>query len=181
MNLTNLTIFLLFFPPSLGLLGQLFYSSNLSYQLIAFSFFLCCLEQARMAVIDINKYKLAQNKFEDKRLVNFKYVLLTTIFIELCGFYLTFFSLKIGTILVFLSQVFFNSLVGIKIETIPNLMIINYDLNQRISLVIIDGFVLLLMILWSLNIQSLLIAIAMLLITITFLLTKYFPRNIAQI
>lgn len=52
----KVSLFLLFFPASLGLLWQSLILNNLSEQLISFAFFLFSLEQGRMAFIDITSY-----------------------------------------------------------------------------------------------------------------------------
>jgi hypothetical protein len=59
----KISLFLLFFPASFGLLWQSLILNSLSEQLISFAFFLFSLEQARMAFIDITSYSIGKSAY----------------------------------------------------------------------------------------------------------------------
>lgn len=169
----NLTIFLLFFPTSLGLLWQSFSLNNLSDQLISFAFFLFSLEQARMAIIDLKPCLFDKNKLQKSVYINFYIVIFTTLIIELYGFYLALFSLGWGAIFVLISQLWFNCFAQIKVTETENVMIQDYTFSDKIIVLSADVIALILMSLWVMNFYPLTIALGMLTITLTFGTLKY--------
>lgn len=172
----KLIIFLLFFPASLGLLWQSFTMNILSAQLISFTFFLFTLEQAKMTVIDLKSYYYAKKSHNNDQVSKFLWVIITTIIIELSGFYLALFYLGWGGILVLISLIWFNLLAPLKVIEFENFKVKDYCFSEKIPLLAADFFVLLLMCLWLINFYPLIIAFILLLITLTFTGIKYIPN-----
>lgn len=200
----KVSLFLLFFPASFGLLWQSLTLNSLSEQLISFSFFLFSLEQARMAFIDITSYSieklnnlcyhtvntLAQDVkqksqtvnltsrdiiFEEKHdnLYQFLFVIISTIIIELFGFYLALFSLGWGAIFVLISLIWFNSLAPLKVIDTDKFSLTNYNFADKIMILFADIICVVLMSLWVINVYPLTIAFIILFITLTFASVKY--------
>ena len=166
-------IFLLFFPPSLGLLWQIIQVEDLSFKLIAIATILICLDQARMAVIDLDNINLGKKELQDSRLDRFYQITIITIIIELLGFYCTYFWLGWGAILILFSQVYFNSLVNIKIDTKPQFLIENKSIQDKILILLIDISAIIMVALWIFNIYSLTIAIILLSLVLIYEIIKY--------
>lgn len=168
----NIIIFIFFFPASLGLGWQIFHQSELSSQLIALAFFCFCLEQARMAVLDLKLYQQTQSVYQDSRLVQFKLVLIITISVELTGFYTASWQLGLGAIIVLLSQVLFNCFAGIKFNQGEQITIESVTFAEKKLELLADFSGILFMSLWAVNFYSLVIAIAMLIIILIYALVK---------
>lgn len=151
----NIIIFLLFFPASFGLLWQAINIHNLSAQLIAIGFVLLCIDQAKMAAIDLQKALLIKKKRQDDRLDTFYQITIITIIMELFGFYIAYFRLGWGAIFVLLSQVYFNSFVNINLSTKEEIKIENKSIQEKYLILCTDTLALILVILWLLNIHSL--------------------------
>ncbi|WP_017296153.1 hypothetical protein [Geminocystis herdmanii] len=195
-------LFILFFPASFGLLWQSLTLNNLSEQLISFSFFLFSLEQARMAFVDITSYSLGKsnNSYnydiltqeikqesqkvnltsqdtifdgENNNLSQFLFVIISTIIIELFGFYLSLFSLGWGAIFVVISLIWFNSLAPLKVLETDKFSLTNYTFSDKIFILFADFICLVLMSLWVINFYPLTIAFIILFITLTFAGVKY--------
>ncbi len=79
-------LFLLFFPASLGIISQIFSPENLSAAILALGMGMC-MEQARMAAVDMAEIAQFQQKTSDPRLDRFFIVTISTIVLELSGFY----------------------------------------------------------------------------------------------
>lgn len=200
----KVSLFLLFFPASFGLLWQSLILNSLSEQLISFSFFLFSLEQARMAFIDITSYSVGKSKNlgnytittlpqeikqkaqtldftsqdnifdgENDNLSQFLFVIISTIIIELFGFYLALFFLGWGAIFVLISLVWFNSLAPLKVLDINDFSLTNYNFSEKIMILFADIICIVLMSLWVINFYPLIIAFIILFITLTFAGVKY--------
>lgn len=81
-------LFLLFFPASLGIISQIFSPENLSAAILALGTLGMCIEQARMAAVDLAEIAQFQQKTSDPRLDRFFIVTISTIVLKLSGFYL---------------------------------------------------------------------------------------------
>ncbi len=169
----NKTIFLFFFIAGLGLLYQIIFNQNLSSKLIAIGFFFICIDQARMAVIDLKNFSIVEKYLENENLTNFYKLTIITIIIELFGFYLAAFSIGIGAIFVLLSQIYFNSLVTIELHTNQEIQVKQKNQQDKILMLIIDSLGLMLISLWLLNIYPLLISLILLIIVISYEIVKY--------
>lgn len=121
-------IFLLFFPACVGLLTQVIWGIELTNQLVALGTFIFCIEQARMAVKDLRQIEDAKAYVQDVRLDTFYQVTIVTIAVEILGFYTSIISLGWGSILILISQIWFNLLANVKIEYINQAN--NYNLSS---------------------------------------------------
>lgn len=169
----RVSLFFLFFPASFGLLWQSLTLNNLSEQLISFAFFLFSLEQARMAFIDITSYYMGKLNNVNDNLSKFLFVIISTITIELFGFYLALFSLGWGAIFVLISLIWFNSLAPLKVLEIDNFSLTDYSVSDKIIILLADIICIVLMSLWVINFYPLTIAFIILFITLTFAGVKY--------
>ncbi|KAF3888115.1 MULTISPECIES: hypothetical protein [Nostocales] len=147
-------IFLLFFPANLCILRQVLWGQELSYQVLAVGIFLFCIEQARMAAWDLQQIAEAKKQVRDRRLDTFLKITTSTIFIELLGFYTASIWLGWGSILILLSQVWFNLFAGVKIDTSSQIVLQSWKISERYSVLIADFLGLVLVSLWMLQIAS---------------------------
>ncbi|GAA6622642.1 hypothetical protein [Scytonema sp. NUACC26] len=151
-------IFLLFFPANLCILRQVIWGEELTHQLLAVGVFLFCIEQTRMAARDLQQIAEAKKQVRDRRLDTFLKIATSTIFIELLGFYTASIWLGCGSVLILLSQVWFNLFAGIKICTSPEIIIQPWKVSERYNVLIADFLGLVLVSLWMLQIASVPIA-----------------------
>jgi hypothetical protein len=147
-------IFLLFFPACLGVLKQVIWGSELTQQMLAFGTFLFCIEQSRMAVKDLQQIADAKQQIIDSRLDTFYQVTAITIVIELIGFYTSSILWGWGSILILISQVWFNLFASVKIQYSPKISIQDWKVSERFPVLIADIVGLFLVSLWMLQIGS---------------------------
>lgn len=117
-------------------------------RLLALGTLLICLEQAHMAIADLQQIQSTRQQLQDPRLDHLQVVTLSTIAIELAGFYVSVLWLGWGALIVLLSQAWFNLLASIQIQPSPVPSIQPWGLCDRISVLAADGVGLLLVILW---------------------------------
>ncbi|OLP18161.1 hypothetical protein BST81_14185 [Leptolyngbya sp. 'hensonii'] len=142
-------IFGLFCPAALGiLLGQVIWEHELSHQLLAPGLVLFCIDQARMAVIDLEQITVAKQHLQDPRLDQFYWITVSTIVIELGGFYLASFFLGWGSLVVLLSQIWFNTLATIHLLPAPAIDIQPRSFQSRLPVLIANGVGVILISLW---------------------------------
>jgi hypothetical protein len=162
----------LFFLAGLGLLGQVF-RGDLPHQLLAIAFLLFCIEQARMAVVDLRQIALVRRQVQDTRLSHFHRITVSTIMLELIGFYSASVWLGWGAFLVLLSQVWFNALAGIQLQPLNPIPIQPWGVFQRLPVLMADGVGLIFVLLWIWQIAPLGIAAALLGLVLLFGIVKY--------
>ncbi len=168
-------MFLLYFPASLGLLSQVMGGNELFHQLLALALLLLCIDQARMAVVDLEQVEQVKQKVQDARLDSFYRVTVSTIILELLGFYGAYFWLGWGAILVLLSQIWFNVLAGIQLQPMEETPIQSWGIPERRIVLIADGIGLILVSLWILQIAPLWMASGLLAMVIIYGWVKYSP------
>jgi hypothetical protein len=168
-------MFLLFFPASLGLLSQFISGNELSHQLLALALLLLCVDQARMAVVDLENFKQVKQKVQDVRLDNFYWVTVSTIVLELLGFYSSYIWLGWGAILVLLSQIWFNILAGIQLQPTEENPIQSWGVPERSIVLLSDGVGVILVGLWILQIAPLWMASGLLGMLVIYGWVKYAP------
>ncbi len=100
-------------------------------------------------------------------------IIISTIIIELFGFYLALFSLGWGTILVVISLIWFNTLAPLKVLETGQFSLTNYPFSDKVMILFADIICLVLMGLWVINFYPLIIAFMILFITLTFAGVKY--------
>jgi hypothetical protein len=168
-------IFLLFFPASLGLLSQVIGGNELSHQLLALALLLLCVDQARMAVVDLEQVKQVKQKVQDARLDNFYWVTVSTIVLELLGFYSAYIWLGWGAILVLLSQIWFNVLAGIQLQPAEENPIQSWGIPERSIVLVADVIGLILVSLWIMQLVPLWMASGLLGMLVIYGWLKYAP------
>jgi hypothetical protein len=158
MERISIIIFVLFFPAGIGILKQGIWNTELTHQIIAIAMCLFCIEQGRMAVKDLQKIAEAKKLVIDARLDNFYIITVTTILVELLGFYISSFWLGWGSIIILLSQVWFNLLAAIKINTSSqssakkNIVLIEpWTISERLPVLVADVLGLVLVSIWMLS------------------------------
>ncbi|MGB5594585.1 MAG: hypothetical protein WBM62_11205 [Crocosphaera sp.] len=164
---------MLFFVASLGLLWQTFNSHSWSDKLLACAIFLMCLEQGRMALVDLDNIKLVKQKYTDSRIDTFSTITIITIMIELLGFYSAFLDLSWGGIVVIISLIFFNICTKIKLHPSENIMIEPWGISQRLPILLTNGLALILISLRMFEVFTLLISSILLGLTIAYGVIKY--------
>jgi hypothetical protein len=146
---------LLFLPAALGLLaraiGYLSWHNTapeVSVCLLSLATFLICLEQARMAAVDLQQISRLQAHAQNPSLRQFRQITLTTIVLELVGFYISILWLGWGALTVLLSQVWFNLFAGVQLQPQAALPIQPYGALKRLPVLLADSLGLLLVGLW---------------------------------
>ncbi|AFZ02610.1 hypothetical protein [Calothrix sp. PCC 6303] len=152
------TIFLFFFPACLSILKQVIFGTELTHRLLALGTFLFCIEQARMAVKDLQKIRDAKKQFTDHRLEIFYRITISTIVIELLGFYLCSVWFGWGAIVILITQIWFNLFANLKIDLDSDISLQTWKITERIAVLSADIGGLILVILWMQGIASDLIA-----------------------
>jgi hypothetical protein len=132
-------MFGLFFPAGVGLVWRLLTTPVLAYQLLAATLVLLLLEQAHMAAVDLHNIVRLKSVTTDARLQVFGIITGLTIGLELVGFYLAYFHLGWGTILVIVSQLFFNLAVPIQLLPEGEPPIVTQGVGERIPVLVANG------------------------------------------
>lgn len=175
-------IFLLFFPACLGLLGQVAGAEQWSSRIFAIAILLLCLDQARMAVVDLEQIAQVQQQTYDVRVKRFFQVTLSTIALELLGFYGAAVSLGWGAIAILASQIWFNLLAGIRLHPSQKVAIQGWGIPERLPVLYADGIGLVLVSLWMLQIAPLAIAASLLGLVLLYGGVKYglLPKSVSE-
>ena len=183
MSSTGWLIVLLFFPASLGLVGQVINGEGLASQLLAIAFLLFSVEQTRMAIVDLENILAVRQQVRDgqardgqvwdDRLNHFYRVTVSTIALELVGFYAAAIWLGWGAVLVLLSQVWFNGFASIQLYPSNVSPIESWGILQRIPVLMADGVALILIGLWMAKIAPHWTASGILGLAIAFGFVKY--------
>jgi hypothetical protein len=147
-------IFLFFFPASLAILRQVIWGIELTDRFLALGTFLFCLEQARMAVKDLQQITDAKQQINDSRLGLFFQITISTIFIEIIGFYLSSIWFGWGAILILTSQIWFNSFANLKIDVYPEIILYEWKVQERLPVLVADFCGLILVGFWIKGIAS---------------------------
>jgi hypothetical protein len=174
-------VFLLFLPAGLGLLMQIAYLPTLSERLLALALGLFCPELARMAWVDLeNVAAIAQQATaqqataqQDSRLSHFYRVLISTIVLELVGFYGALVFLPLGLATVVFSQLWFNLLAGVELVPGENPAIVPLTLGHRRAVLMADGLGLGIISLWSIQSLQIWLAAGLLGLITLFAIVKY--------
>ncbi|MBE5227783.1 MAG: PEP-CTERM sorting domain-containing protein [Microcystis aeruginosa PMC 728.11] len=133
----NPTYVHLFFPASLGIISQIFPPENLSAAILALGTLGMCMEQARMAAVDLVEIAQFQEKISDPRLDRFFIVTISTIVLKLSGFYLAVLWIGWGALIVLVSQIWFHCLAKIQLQPTTE-KIIDYGIVPRLPILLAD-------------------------------------------
>jgi hypothetical protein len=167
-------IFLLFFPACLGILGQVIRTQIFDHRLLALGLLIFAIDQAKMAVLDLKNIKIAKEKIKDIRLQYFYYTTISTIALELIGFYLASMQLGWGIILVLGSQVGFNFFANIRIQPNEFTIIEDKTFSEKIVVLMADIVALILIGFWMNAIAPLSIVLTLWTMAIAYGCIKYF-------
>ncbi|HAC66139.1 MAG TPA: hypothetical protein DCF68_22055 [Cyanothece sp. UBA12306] len=173
----SLLLSLVFFPGALGIIVNLVTQEFWADKLLAFSLFLFCLEQCKMAILDLRQIREVKRYIKEPRLDNFTRITIITIIVEVIGFYVCSFSLYWGGIIIMTSLILFNLLADIQLETIDKTTLKNLGIIQKLPLLIADILGLILVTLAMLGIASLAINSVLLIMVITYGCLKYVRFN----
>jgi hypothetical protein len=159
-------IFLLFFPACLGLLGQTINHAAPDrgwadgQSLLALALLLLAIDQARMAAVDLTQVAAVRVQVQpsDQRLEQFYRITLSTIGLELLGFYGAIGNLGVGAAVVLLSQIWFNLLANIQLQPETEEPIRAWGIADRLPVLVADGVGLILVCLWLAGVAPLFMA-----------------------
>ncbi|MEM8504618.1 MAG: hypothetical protein AAF716_15855 [Cyanobacteria bacterium P01_D01_bin.1] len=140
-------IYLLFAPAATGLIWRVIYSETLAQQLLALALALFCVELAIMAKVDLDNIAIVKEE-EDTRLDRFFLVVISTIVLEVFGFYTALLSLPVGALVVVFSQLWFNLLAGLQLHPGRSPAVVSFGLSKRFSVLLANAAGLFLLSLW---------------------------------
>jgi hypothetical protein len=165
----------------LGLLYQIVGAKTIAQFCLAFALAILYCDQDRMAVIDrANIQTLQQRAIATPDLQRFTWVTHTTIGLELVGFYLVWVSLGWSSVVVLVSQLWFNLLAGVQLVPESDPPIQPWGIKDRAIVLAADGIGLLLAMLYTLKIYPLVMAIALLTMVLLYVLIKYLPNYLSS-
>ncbi len=167
-------IYCLFFGAGLGILNSILQSHQFDHQFLALGLLIFAIDQAKMAVLDLNNIAIAKTKVDDPRLDQFYVVTISTIALELMGFYLAAFQLGWGILLVLGSQVWFNLLINIRIQPNEINPIQDKPISEKVGVLLADIVGMILIGIWMIPIAPLTIVITLWTIAITYAGIKVF-------
>lgn len=163
----------LFVPACFGLLFKVGLASSLDERLVALGAVILCLEQSRMAAVDLRYVTQVKAQLNDPRLDRFRWVTLSTIVIELIGFYLALHWLGWGAFIVLVSQVWFHLLANIELQPEQDPPFYVRGISQRWSVLAADVIAIGLISLWIARVAALMAALLLFTITTLYGVVKY--------
>ena len=167
-------------------------------QLLSIALFLFCIELAWMAYVDLRNAALVasllsspathlpdvppldtcsptESTKEIALLNRFFSVVVSTVVLELVGFYAALFSLLVGAVLVIVSQLWFNLLAGVALYPAQSPPVVLFRPKDRVDVLSANCAALFSLSLWPLFGMRLSAAISLLLLITLFLTLKYVP------
>jgi hypothetical protein len=182
-----------------GLAWHLLNTPSLSAKILTIAILLLGLDQTRMAIVDCDNIKAVQVKAvqakavqakavqyqavqdqatnqsddDDAALKQFNRITLSTIGLELAGFYLAWFTIGGGTLVVLASQIWFNLLAGVQLDPNQNSSIQIFGWRDRLVVLIADTIGMVLVGLWIAQVATLGVAIGLFVMVLTYLAVKY--------
>jgi hypothetical protein len=161
-----------------GLAWQLIQAPSLSEKILAIALLLLGLDQTRMAIVDCDHIQavraIADQPTADRAaLEQFNRITLSTIGLELIGFYVALTAIGWGTIVVLASQIWFNLLARTKPEPTQQPPIQTWGWRDRIVVLVADTIGIGLAALWIAALNPLVMAIALCLMVLIYLGVKY--------
>jgi hypothetical protein len=126
-----------------------------------------------MAWLDLQQVTELKQRLGDPRLNDFHQTTMITIIIELIGFYCQSFSLGWGSIIILISQFWFNLQIKIKLEPNTKPYLQDSTIQQRLPVLFANSLGLILISFWLNNLAKLGIALGLLSIVIIYGIIKY--------
>ena len=142
---------------------------------VALALTLLCLDQGRMALVDFSNIRRVG--LDEQRVRQFYRVTVVAISVELMGFFLAWVQLGIGTAMVLVSQLFFNTAAKIQIypDTIDPIQPLG--IKERSPVLIANTVALGLITLWQANKFRPFTAVLLLVMIVAYLAIKYLSTN----
>lgn len=170
-------ILCLFLPAGAGLGVKLLTVSSWAERCLTLALLLLCLEQTHMAIADLQQIAEVKNQgLKSPRLHRFQQVTLSTLALELLGFYVAWIWLGGGALLVLLSLLGFNLLAGVQLQPHQPVLIEKCGPEQRWPVIVADLVGLVLASLWHLQIAPLATALGLLGMICLYGMVKYGER-----
>lgn len=192
----NSLVSLLFLPAGVGFLVQVFTAGTLPESLIALALGLFCPELARMAFVDLDNIdaiaeqhlsqeasqstaepsaagSAVESPIEDTRLRHFLRIVISTIVLELIGFYVALVSLPLGAGIVIFSQLWFNLLAGIQLWPGQTPAITSFGIAERGAVLSANMLGLVFLSCWPISSLQVWLSSGLLILIVLFLVIKY--------
>lgn len=171
----------LFLPAGLGLVIQAIAAPSLDQKILSFALFLFCPELARMAWVDLKDVAMTAETIKEdsedlsltQSLSRFHRVVVSTIVLELLGFYLALRFAAIGAIVIIFSQLWFNLFAGVQLRIAEPVPIVPFGIGDRSAVLMANAIALLLLCFWPMEPVRTALAIGLLTLITLFLLIKY--------
>ncbi len=149
---------------------------------VALALTLLCIDQGRMALVDLNNIRQValgdpQVALKDPRVGQFRTVTLITITLELLGFYLAWVQLGFGTALVLASQLFFNTAAKVQLYPGSPEPVMPFGVKERSSVLMANTVALGLIALWQADLFRQITAALLLAMVVAYLAIKYLATN----
>ena len=138
---------------------------------LAIALILVCIDQGRMAWVDLAN--IHQISLTDQRVVRFYIVTLTTIVIELIGFYLAWHHLVLGMAIFLISQLLFNTAAKVRLYPHSQEPIRPFPREERWPVLVANGIALSLIALWQADHFRQLTSMLWLSMVVIYLIVKY--------
>ena len=148
---------------------------------MAVALLLFCLELARMAWVDLENVAMTaevmkenvENSTLTDSLSRFHRVVISTIVLELFGFYLAQQFLAIGATVIIFSQLWFNLLAGVQLHPEEPAPVVPFGIGDRKAVLIANGLALSLLCCWPIESVRSALATGLLTLIVLFLIIKY--------
>jgi len=161
-------------------MSQIFRPENLSASILALGTLGMCIEQARMAAVDLGKIAQFQEKTSDPRLDRFFMVTFSTIVLELFGFYLASGWIGWGALIVLISQIWFHCLAKIQLQPTTD-KIIDYGIVPRLPVLLADAIAIIFVAFWLAKITPLIMATILTTMVLIYTCFKYLGASRAKV
>lgn len=189
MRAIRILILVVFLPAGLGLLIQAadpalsLTASPIagSQRLLSLSLALFCPELAHMAIVDLSNITEIAGSHEDSRLQRFLKVTVSTVVLEIAGFYIALVSLQWGAIAIIFSQLWFNLLADIQLWPGQSPAITSHGISDRRAVLLANGLGLGLISLWPLQAARIWLAAGLFTLITLFLIIKYGWQTVERV
>lgn len=124
---------------------------------------------------DIRSLALETKTKESAFLNQFFRIVVSTIALELAGFYAALLSPPLGALIVIFSQLWFNLLAGVQLFPHQSPAIVPFGPRQRVDVLAANSVAIFLLCLWPIAVMKLSVGIGLLMLITLFLVLKYVP------
>ncbi len=180
----RIILVILFAGSGAGLLMQILTVSTLSHRLLAIAVLLMGIDQARMAIVDLTNVHVLRDSpkiTNPSRLEHFYRITLSTIALELVGFYVSTQWLGWGCVIVLLSQLWFNTLANVQLTPAADTVIQDFGISTRAPVLLANCVATIPVILFIFDIFPLVMAIVLFSMVCLYAIVKYGPALSVQL